>query len=86
MIKDKIKALAAEQVKYKPQRKTKNFKGIRLIDANEATARVANTKYDLMHYYIAYDLLRNKTPQWPKRKVWSKFRVEYLVEKYKAQE
>jgi hypothetical protein len=54
MIKEAIQKLAMEQVKYKPQRKTINFKGKRILEANEAAYLVANNNNHLRHLYIAY--------------------------------
>ncbi len=86
IIKDVIKKLAAEQVFYKPQRKSVYFTGDRILKPSEATAKVATNKNLLMHLHIAYDILRKKQPNLPKKQYWSQVQVDFLVKKYTEQE
>jgi hypothetical protein len=59
LVKD-IKVLAQEQIDLKPQRKTINFSGIRVIDSWKAVQKANENKEKLRHLYVAYNILREK--------------------------
>ena len=55
-----IKKLAGEQRQAKSNRKTKYFKGKRIMDPQEAVWKAMSNKWILRHMYLAYGKLRGR--------------------------
>jgi hypothetical protein len=63
-IKQDIKKMVIAQKENKRNRKTDHLQGERTIKADQAMSRHAVLRKALHHHYIAYAIMRGKSPEW----------------------
>ena len=63
-IKANIKLLVAEQKECRRNRKTVHIVGERTMDAGRAWSDHYYNRRQLHYHYIAYAIMRDKTPEW----------------------
>ena len=83
-IRQAIKSLSEDQIKYKPLRKPQNTfsQGDAGLTPHGAQLLVIKNKYELRHLFQAYSILKGKQRPELKRKDISESYVTKLVEKY----
>jgi len=74
--KEDLKAKAQKQRETKAQRRTKNFKGERKMNASDATYKAANAKRELDHLYVAYYIAKHRWNFNSEETIKSKFSQE----------
>lgn len=74
--KEDLKAKAQKQKETKAQRRTKNFKGERKMNASDATYKAANAKRELDHLYVAYYIAKHRWNFNSEETIKSKFSQE----------
>lgn len=81
-IRAEIKLLAQDQIEVKPQRKTVNFTGTRNVGSDDAQYIVLKNSYELMHLYMAYQVLKGKEIIYPTKKEYSQSKIDKLVKQH----
>lgn len=82
-IRKAIAVLAAQQPDLRRQRKDgKRFTGERTMAPDIALHTHINNKYDLMHLYMAYRVLKGKEVTYPTKKLYSQALIDRFVKEH----
>ena len=86
-IRTEIKNLAKLQPVYRKQRKSdKHITVDRIMTPSKAISSHLNGKWELMHLYMAYQVLKGKEMVTPTRKDYSQSKIDAYVSKFKPVE
>jgi hypothetical protein len=77
-----IKTLADQQLGMKAQRKTTNFKGVRVMEPYQATNIHERNRFKLRHLYMAYANLRGVERPVPTKSEYDPEITKAYVEKF----